>query len=65
MFNDWEILGQFMYPREFYSRLLDLVRSGMLDLTKIQPVVYPLGQLREAMDKAAEVKSLQCVVVRH
>lgn len=65
MLNNWEILGQFMYTRESYLRLLDLVRSGLLDITKIEPVIYPLDQLGEAMDKAAEIKNLQCVVIRH
>jgi threonine dehydrogenase-like Zn-dependent dehydrogenase len=65
MFNNWEILGQFMYPRQSYSRLLDLVRSGRLDHTKIEPVIYPLDQVPEAMDKAAEIKNLQCVVIRY
>jgi hypothetical protein len=32
MFNGWEIMGQFMYPRESYQRLLDLIRSGQLDM---------------------------------
>lgn len=65
MLNNWEILGQFRYTRESYSRLLDLVRSGVLDLTKIEPVIYPLDQLCEAMDKAAEIENLQCVIIRH
>jgi alcohol dehydrogenase len=65
MLNNWEILGQFMYTRESYSRLLDLIRSGILDPTKIEPVIYPLDQLGEAINKAAEIENLQCVIVRH
>ncbi len=54
-----------MYAKKSYSRLLDLIRNGILDLTKIKPVIYPLDQLGEAMDKAAEIGNLQCVIVRH
>jgi threonine dehydrogenase-like Zn-dependent dehydrogenase len=34
MFNSWEIVGQFMYLREAYQRLLDLIRSGQLDMKR-------------------------------
>jgi alcohol dehydrogenase len=64
MRNNWEILGQFMYPADAYRRLLDLVRSGLLDLGAIRPRVYPLSALPEAMDAAAGAGNLECVVVR-
>jgi alcohol dehydrogenase len=34
MFNNWEIIGQFMYPVDAYRRLLDLLRTGLLDAGK-------------------------------
>ena len=37
MLNNWEILGQFMYPASAYRRLVDLVRAGLLDLAAIRP----------------------------
>jgi hypothetical protein len=36
MLNSWEILGQFMYPASAYRRLLDLLRSGLLDISAIR-----------------------------
>ena len=42
MLNNWEIIGQFMYPPSAYRRLLDLVRSGLLDLGAIKPKVFAL-----------------------
>jgi alcohol dehydrogenase len=63
MLNSWEILGQFMYPAWAYRRLLDLVRSGLLDATPIRPRIYPLAALPEAMEAAATAGSLECVVV--
>jgi len=64
MFNNWEILGQFMYPPSAYRRLVELVRSGLLDLAAIRPKVFPLTALREAMEAAAEAGNLEIVVAR-
>ncbi|RBP17205.1 alcohol dehydrogenase [Roseiarcus fermentans] len=64
MLNDWEILGQFMYPARAYGRLLDLVRAGLLDLRAITPRVFPLEALPEAMEAAAAAGSLEIAVVR-
>jgi alcohol dehydrogenase len=63
MLNDWEIMGQFMYPADAYQRLLDLVRAGLLDLGAIKPRVFPLGELRKAMEIASLAESLECAVV--
>ena len=43
MLNNWEILGQFMYPASAYRRLLDLLRCGLLDISAIRPRVFPLA----------------------
>jgi alcohol dehydrogenase len=63
MLNNWEILGQFMYPADAYRRLLGLVRTGLLDITAIRTRVYPIASLHDAMDAAAEAGNLDCVVV--
>lgn len=65
MLNGWEILGQFMYPRDAYRRLLDLIRSGLLDIAPLRPLVYPLNALPEAMAAAANAGNLECVVMNH
>ncbi len=64
MVNSWEILGQFMYPASAYRRLLDLLRSGLLDIDPIRPRVYPLAALPEAMEAAASAGNLECIVMR-
>jgi len=64
MANNWEIIGQFMYPVDAYRRLLDLVRAGLLDISSIRPRVFPLTALPEAMEAAATAGSLECVVVQ-
>lgn len=61
--NNWELVGQFMYPADGYRRLFELVRAGLLDLTAIAPHVYPLTELPAAMAAAAGVGSLACVVM--
>jgi alcohol dehydrogenase len=64
MLNSWEILGQFMYPASAYRRLLDLLRSGLLDISPIQPRVYPLASLPEAMEAASTAGNRECIVMQ-
>jgi alcohol dehydrogenase len=64
MLNSWEIIGQFMYPASAYRRLLDLSRSGQLDISAIRPRVYPLPALPEAMEAAATAGNLECIVMQ-
>ena len=64
MLNNWEILGQFMYPASAYRQLVELVRAGLLDLAAIRPKVFPLTALREAMEAAAAAGNLEVVVAR-
>jgi alcohol dehydrogenase len=63
MSNNWEILGNFMYPAIAYQRLLSLIRGGLLDLRSIQARPYPLDALPAAMDAAASARSTECIVV--
>ena len=65
MLNGWEIIGQFMYPRASYRRLLDLIRIGHLDINAIQPRTFVLKDLPEAMEAAATAGSLECVVIKN
>jgi alcohol dehydrogenase len=64
MFNNWEVIGQFMYPVDAYRRLLDLVRMGLLDASTIVPRSFPLDALPQAMEAAAVATNLECVIVR-
>jgi alcohol dehydrogenase len=64
MRNNWEIIGQFVYPASANRRLLDLLRSGLLDISPIRPRVYPLEALPEAMEAAASAGSLECIVMQ-
>ena len=64
MLNSWEIIGQFMFPAGAYRRLLDLLRSGLLDISPIRPRIYPLAGLPEAMEAAATAGNLEYIVVQ-
>ncbi len=62
--NNWEIIGQFMYPPAEYRRLIDIVRAGLLDIHQIRPIVFPLEALPEASEAAARAGNFECVVVQ-
>jgi alcohol dehydrogenase len=62
--NDWEIIGQFMYPAGAYRRLIGMLRSRLLDISVIRPVTFPLAALPEAAEAAAKASNLECVVVQ-
>ena len=64
MLNNWEIIGQFMYPASAYRRLPDLLRSGLLDISAIRPRVFPLADLPQAMEAAATAGNLECIVMQ-
>jgi alcohol dehydrogenase len=64
MLNSWELIGQFMYSADAPLRLLDLIRSGLLDIRKIRPRIYPLAALPEAMEVAARAGNFETIVVQ-
>lgn len=63
MFNNWEIIGNFMHAQDAYLPLLALVRSGLLDLGPIRPQVFALADLERAMAAAGRAGSFDLVVV--
>jgi alcohol dehydrogenase len=64
MRNNWEIIGQFMYPADAYCRLIGMVRAGLLEIGAIRPRSFPLAALREAMEAAGGAGNLECVIVQ-
>jgi alcohol dehydrogenase len=53
MQSGWEILGNFMYPRDALARLLGLLDAGLLALDRIPRRTFPLADLPDAMQAAA------------
>ncbi|SFB01309.1 alcohol dehydrogenase [Pseudomonas sp. NFIX10] len=65
MLHAWEVIGNFMYSRDAYRRLLELIRSGLLDISAIRPRVFSIRDLPEAMEAARRASGLECVVINH
>ena len=61
--NNWEVIGHFMYTPEDYRTLLSLVRSGSMDLDKLNTSVFDLADLDDAMTAAEKMRGLDSVVV--
>lgn len=57
-----ELIGNFMYPRDAFLRLLRLVAAGQLDLDRIPSRSYPLRELPDAM-LAAEAPGAPLIVM--
>jgi alcohol dehydrogenase len=64
MRNNWEIIGQFMYPPDVFRRLQALTRSGLLNLSAIQIEAFPLAELPAAIEAASKSSGLQSVIVK-
>ena len=62
MSNSLEIIGNFMYPKSAYLHLLEMVRSGQLDVLKFDLKVFPLADLTLAVETAGEAGNLEIVV---
>lgn len=65
MLNSWEIIGQFMYPRDAYRRLLALAETGALSFGALRPVIFGMTQLDTAIERAARATGQECVLIDH
>ncbi|MBE7219892.1 MAG: zinc-binding alcohol dehydrogenase family protein [Caulobacteraceae bacterium] len=54
MRNNVTIRGQWMYPREAVTRMVGLVRSGLLDLAQHEVTAFPLDAVEAAVRHAAD-----------
>lgn len=57
--NDWLIAGQFMYPKDAPTRLVQLAVSGQLRLDVVRPRLYPFADLPKAMNEAVAMRGLE------
>jgi alcohol dehydrogenase len=53
MHNSVTVRGQWMYPRTANAQLIQMIRSGVLDLAHERVTTFPLAQANEAVDYAA------------
>jgi len=63
MINSWSIMGNFMYPKDAPRKMLELVKAGLLPIDVIEPQVFKMDQLHEAMDAAATARNLENVII--
>ena len=55
MRNNVTLRGQWMYPPEAVARMIGMVRSGLIDLTRSAITTFELGAINEAVAHAARV----------
>ncbi|MFX9552105.1 hypothetical protein ABTO49_21200, partial [Acinetobacter baumannii] len=63
MINSWSILGNFMYPKSALQKLVELVKGGLLPLDVIEPKVFTMPDLQNAMDAAAKAGNFENVMI--
>lgn len=63
MINSWSILGNFMYPKSALQKLVELVKGGLLPLDVIEPKVFTMSDLNNAMDAAAKAGNFENVMI--
>ena len=61
--NEWEVVGNFMYPREAPASLAALLAAGLLDLSALGLQRFALSRLPEAIAAAAEMRGLDLTAV--
>ena len=61
--NDWEVVGNFMYPKNAPGMLSTLVASQQLDLAPIRLLRFPFDRLPDAIRRAASMRDLELTLV--
>ena len=61
--NDWEVVGNFMYPKTAPTKLAALAAAGLLDLTAVRLKRFALSKLPEAIAAAATMRDLDLTAV--
>jgi len=63
MINDWEIVGNFMYAKTTYPKLISLVQAGLLDLSSVHLQHFPFEELPAAMTAASSMRGLDSTIL--
>ena len=65
MRNNIMVRGQWMYPRDAAARMVSMIRSGSVDLTRSTVTIFDLDQINEAVAHAARFAGpFEATVVR-
>jgi alcohol dehydrogenase len=62
--HDWEVVGNFMYPKTAPAGLWNLVAGGQLDLASVQLKSFSFEKLPDAIAAATARRDLDLTVVR-
>lgn len=63
LLNNWEIKGNFMYSRADYYALINMIKAGLIDLTRIESKVFNMNDIEQAIDSAGQMQGLSNVVL--
>ena len=55
LLNNWEVKGYFMYSQEDYLALISMVKSGLIDLTKIPVKTFAMEDIEQGIDEAGKL----------
>lgn len=61
--NDWEVIGNFMYPKDAPAELIRLAEAGLLDLAAVRTTRFALSDLPQAIDAATRMRGLDMTIV--
>jgi len=61
--NDWEVVGNFMYPKTAPGQLAAMIAAGLLDLSPIRVRSFALSQLPDAIQAATTMRDLDLTAV--
>ena len=61
--NNWEVVGNFMYPKTAPGKLAALIAAGLLDLSPIRVRSLAFSQLPDAIQAAVRMRDLDLTAV--
>lgn len=61
--NNWEVVGNFMYPKDAPAQLIKLASAGLLDVAAVQTKRFALADLPQAIDAASKMRGLDMTMV--
>ncbi|GAM56431.1 hypothetical protein JCM19231_2577 [Vibrio ishigakensis] len=64
LLNNWEIKGNFMYTRDDYLALVDMVKAGLIDLNKVEVTSFGLDEIEQGIESAKSNPMLSNTVLK-
>ncbi|GAM76195.1 alcohol dehydrogenase [Vibrio ishigakensis] len=64
LLNNLEIKGNFMYTRDDYLALVDMVKAGLIDLNKVEVTSFGLDEIEQGIESAKSNPMLSNTVLK-